>query len=174
MALATGPFTSSFPTGNPVPKGLLFAQAQDGDAEALNALAGTGPGAGPKVVQSGTMASASTGAFPIAATAALAIAAVGAPAVGDGVRIVARCKVLAAAVADCAFYEAQATVLNLAGTLTIVGAVIASSQSMEGAAGMDGVLTIAAGIPTFTVTTATANAASVRVEWYTEALSGLF
>jgi hypothetical protein len=172
MALATGPFTTNLNPGTVTPKSLLFAQAQDGDVEALNAVMNK-PNA-PQVIQFGTIATASTGVFTLGATAAAAIALVGAPAVGDGVFLKVKVAALGAAVADCARYEANFTALNLAGTLTIVGAVVTGGTTQEGAAGLDGVLTLAAGIPTFTYTAATTNTVNLRVEWTAESLSGAF
>lgn len=177
MALATGPFTQNFNPGTPTPKALLLAQASDGDAEALVQLVEKATPGGLFVSQTGTITAATTGVFTLGATAAAALALVGSPGLGDGVTITVECFKIPAVVgaADAAHYfGASATVLNVAGTLTIVGAVTAGDQTHEGTAGDGGVLTIAAGIPTYTVTQANAVTAALRCQWFIKSLSGAF
>lgn len=178
MALATGPFTQNLNPGVFNTQNQLFGSAQDGDVESLNQIAGPRVGGKLFVVQTGTISGATTGVFTLGATAAAAIALCGAVPVGEMVTITAECSKTAAAagVADSAHYVgATATVMNVAGTLTLVGAVTAGDQTHEGTAGDGGVLTIAAGIPTYTVTQGSAvNDTRLRVEWHIKAPNGQF
>lgn len=177
MALATGPFTQNFNPGSPAPKALLLAQASDGDAESLVQLVEKITPGGLFVTQTGTITAVTTGVFTLGATAAAAIALVGSPGLGDGVTIGCEVFKIPAVVgaADAAHYFGiSATVLNVAGTLTIVGAVSAGDLTHEGTAGDTAVLTIAAGIPTMTVTQANAVACALRVQWFIKSLSGAF
>lgn len=172
MAFATGPFTSPYLIGNVGQNRFrLFSDAGNGDVEALNALT-TGPN-GPMAVQSGTVTTAATQAFTLGATAAANVLAVNSPAVGDGVFVRVKVRAFGSVAADGAYLEAGITVVNVAGTLTSVGAVTVFATNI-GASITSLVLTNAAGVLTLTVVQANTNVITYRCEWQAEALSGAF
>jgi hypothetical protein len=163
MALATGPFTTNLLEPNPVPGAIALALASDGDPGQLARVVNGGA----QLTQSGTTTAATTGDFP---TPNL-ITALNIP-VGDGVTCIAKVRGIGAAVANCYYYEVRATALNLAGTLTIVGASQVVSTN-EGSAGGDAAIAFSTNIATLTVTSANAVAVAWRVEWTFEKLSGV-